>query len=376
MTTPFESVRAILTNLANDRRRTIGNYTNIVPVPGTSVTPERLISDIGFLSTAQFVYYNAPTSHYVLNTEEDRRDLQKIVITPYGLQTDERNLRNTNRVTPYFANSNYYMSRELNSKGYSSAKNSSLFNRINDRRLGPAYHFVINRLGDVSVGPSLDFEVFTENNPGTDVSIAMETGAIILTSNFTSRNFEIMEEIPFTDAQLFNLSVLITKLKTIYSVLGQYANIIYKYPTNTRVTRKNLLTDVDLITPLVNEQTPFDASTEIFRRPEQTQISTGRGIIRNAISQINTMGALAPLLGNYASIAAAERSSEIAFTQRRQLFVSRIDTAQRDADHDAEQAARAEQSANLENITEVPAINTEPHTYDFETGLWGDGASY
>lgn len=199
----------------------------------------------------------------------------------------------------------------------------------------------------------------------------MESGLSILQSRYTARNYTEFLETSFTENQLFQLSVLVAKLKTIYPTIS------YDYRFNfTGATKTNFINNNE-INDLILAQGSFDAATEIFIVPQSRPVSTGRAVARTAIAQVDTMGALSPIMGNYVDIAAPERASDIAFTQRRQIFVERVRTAHREAENAAQGAQTASAAAELSgDNTEVPAINTGPQTYDFETGLWGDGKSY
>lgn len=60
MTTPYETVKQLLINISNDRRRTASNYSNITPNPGSSQTPQRLINDIDFYDLPNLIITIVP----------------------------------------------------------------------------------------------------------------------------------------------------------------------------------------------------------------------------------------------------------------------------------------------------------------------------
>lgn len=404
-----DTFNTALTRLANDRRRSISQYANIEALAGQRQPPPRLISDLGFLQDAQFAYY-APNAAHVTRHDE-RRDITQVVLVPYGIKDDANRLkrraghntiRTTRRstssgVTPYpSAPDEYLMSAAMDAETVAPQKTSRLLASMGTRSGGPAYHFVIDRRGNITTCVPLDDETSAyEATSSNNITVAMESALVIQRSQYNARDFSQLIELPFTTVQMLTLAILLRKIITAlpntptrFVSLGsdgisygwelggsgtdQY-NFAESAPANpfdfTKSSREGLLATMA-------EMAPFDLATEVFRTEGAPPAVAARTQARTAISSIDTVGERSVLLGQYATLAAADRANDMQGAPRSQIFVQRIRVAHQEADDAASGASTASDLGAATSGIPTTVAGAEPHTYNYSTGLWGDGRSY
>jgi hypothetical protein len=408
-----DTLSEALARLANDQRRTAPQYANIQARPGNANTPRRLISDVGFLQARQFAYVAAHQANYLYNNTESPREIRQVVLVPYGLSDDYARITSTRpqdrlvhavtgspsggmSVAPF--GSGILMSGGLNNLTYSGPKTANVIRRMTTTA-GPAYHFVVNRRGDISVGPGVDARTTAiPDFADLAVFIAVESALVISRQDHEDRRFDRIVELPLTGDQLITLAVLVNKLLV---VLGsqfprQFSETLtnsgtgFTYRTAepvTGVTLRNFqavpapgfdytLSSAPGFFNLVARQGSFDLATQVWRPLAGPTPVVGREEVRGALSTIDTAGAESVYLGAYATLAAGERSNEMQAVPRTQLFAQRQRVSYRDGRTAAEQSSNVAETGNVAVLpSEVPA-NYEPHTYDFVTGLWGDRKPY
>jgi hypothetical protein len=395
MTTPSERLRRVLSALASDRRRSIAYYGNAVAAPGTSAVPRRLISDFGFPTNSQFQYIVPSTAHVTIN-REPRENVNEVIIHPYGLENDRSRLISTVAAERRLArtrgqgvrgvallpgSTNYYISAELDETAYLQRKTVTVVQRLINQRLGPAYHFVIARTGDILVCAALDDEVHAyPDRSATSISIALEGALAISVADWQARNYTNLIEIPFDEIQLFTLRVLYAKLKRAIPQIAD--NITYVFPNLTGVRQCNFTNDrpetsLDYTTSTLsdfiarsNAVGTFNLATEVFRIPEAPAPRVTRAEARTAIAEIDTTGTLSPALAAYAALASTERARDMQAMPRNRFFVHRINVAHQDADSNNAQEAQIENVAN--QAEPVAMVASGPHVFDFSTGFWQD----
>lgn len=89
------------------------------------------------------------------------------------------------------------------------------------------------------------------------------------------------------------------------------------------------------------------------------------------MAQLNTAGEETALMGNYATVAAGDRSTEMQTVIRSQVFVQRQRVAQQAEETAANQSADAAAASTTNRLPDENVLQTDPHSYDFSTGLWG-----
>lgn len=415
MTTSADVLSASLAALANDRRRTITQYANIAPRPGENETPQRLLSDIGFPEATQFAYVNVHASHVIPPQDEEPRTIRQFVVKPYGLSLDlarfdgsNRNIRTTRGaavtgVAEHPDDATILISAELEQDTYSAQKNAAVFRNMTTRRSGPAYHFLIDRRGGLSVGPGLDYA--TSVNPARSddgVFIGMEGALGLSRENFARRRSSQSFELPYTAAQIEVLVILLAKLRTAFpEVRLTFQNdatpgvLTCVYETARGLTREQQLnfsnerwqassvspfeyaaTDDAVIDGSVSLEGAYDLATEVFRTSEAPRAVAARDAARVAIGQINTAGSVSVAMGAYVYLASPERANSMEGQSRRELFVTRQRASHQDANGAGVQSSMVVHGT--QSVTPVrPAVsNTEPHVYDYDRGIWRDGAVY
>ena len=369
---------------------------------------------MGFPEAIQFSYVNAHTSHVVPPQEEEPRTIRQFVIKPYGLSQDLARFRGTNRnirttrgpnitgVAPHPDDPDVLVSAELDDVTYSAQKNATVIRNMTTRQSGPAYHFLIDRKGGVSVGPGLDY--VTTVNPARaedGLFIGMEGALGISRASFAARDTDQSYELPYTAAQIEVLVILFAKLLTAFpEVPLAFHNdaspgvLTCVYETATGLPREKQLnfsneawqtgnspfeyvaTDDAVLASSVSLEGAYDLATEVFRTAEAPRAIAARNAARVAIGQLDTMGRVSVAMGAYVSLASPERANEMSAQSRRELFFTRQRVAHQDADHAGQQASHV--TTDSQSVTPItPVISgVEPHVYDYSTGVWGDGKVY
>jgi hypothetical protein len=415
MPTPADVLSGALTRLANDRRRRVTQYANLTPRPGSGTIPQRLLSDIGFLEALQFSYINANPAHVTPPDDDNPRDIRQIVLCAYGLQLDAARFSARNTVirtvrgpgisglAPFAALPDVLVSAELTEETYSVQKNDVVRRNMTQRRNGPAYHFLIDRNGGIAVGPALDYRtsvVPARSEHG--IFIGLEGALGIARTDFEAGRTDAFFELPYTSLQLLTLAILLAKLFTAYPTIprtistptdGTTPALIYTASTLAgELTHRNFsngawkntehngfdysATDDSALSVSIMNEGNFDLATEIFRPAQAPRAIAARDVARTAIGTVDTAGAQSLFLGAYISLAAPERANDIETQTRRQIFIERLRSTHTEADDTGALAAEvAEGGVSLTPIHPT-VTNIEPHTYNYTTGLWGDGEVY
>lgn len=416
MSTASDTVAAALSRLANDHRRASTNYLNISARAGTR-TPRRLMSDVGFLTECQFTYANPHRANFSYNDTEDPREIKQIVIAGYGLLSDYNRLISSDRaarllrdaspnghpgVSPYPGSADLLMSGSLDANTYAGGKTRATLHALTSTG-GPSPHFVVDRKGNVIVGPGLDAETtYIPDYMDAGVFIAIESALVISREDHAARRYDRIMEQPLTPLLLTSLGVLVNKLlvalgsefpRQFVSALGaNESGFTYVWRNSSQMqalrpwnfqdpTPESLIPNSGLnyasSTPatffeIAASQGEFDLGTQIWRPLAAPTPVAGREEVRQALDAVDTAGEESAQMGSYVSISAGERSNEMQAVTRRQMFVVRHRAAVNDAEGASEHAAAAasEVGASGGLPTEVPA-SFEPHTYNFHTGQWG-----
>lgn len=402
-----------LARLSNDRRRTVAQYVNIQARPGSANTPRRLISDVGFLQERQFAYVATHPANFSIDDTANQRAIRQIIVVPYGIAADYARITSTSAsdrlihtvtnipsggMASLPNNDQLLMSGALDGLTYSAPKTAAVI-RAMTTTTGPAPHFVINRLGDISVGPPVDAETtYISEFADTAVFIAVEAALAISRDDHNRRRFDRIIEMPFTGDQTVTLATLVKKLLVAFgtSLTRQFSTSLsatstgFAYLTRSQtpaVTLRNFSepeyggfdygdSSAGGFFDTVEAQGSYDLSTEVWRPLAAPQPVAGREEVRNAMSNPDTAGAESVYLGAYAAVAAFERSNEMQAVPRAQIFAQRQRVAVRDADDAGSHSATVAETGGSATLpTEIPA-SYEPHTYDFNTGKWGDNSPY
>jgi hypothetical protein len=336
------------------------------------------------MTHVQVGYLNVNPVHFAY-TAEGQREISQIVFVGYGHVDDYRRIR-SGQPQDVVLGEQYIISSRT-----SAQKTAPIIQAAVGIR-GPAPHFIVDRNGNVWIGPGIDAETsYVPEYRETAVFIAVETA--LAASRTTSQIFEL----PFTAVQIDSLSVICSKLLTAFG--GEFPR---RFLDTLPVTAKGFtyicqpkIEGVSIVnfqntrpsTPdifdytrsqsegffdLVARQGPFDLATQVWRPFAAPTPVASRAAIATVISTTDTTLANSVYLGAYATIAAEERANEMQTAPRAQLFVQRprvTAAAANEADSAASHAASVD-SASLLPI-EIPA-NMGPHVYDFNTGFWGD----
>jgi hypothetical protein len=121
----------------------------------------------------------------------------------------------------------------------------------------------------------------------------------------------------------------------------------------------------------VAQQGPYELATDIWRPFASPTPASTREEARSAMAQLTTAGEETALMGSYVTVAAGDRSTEMQTVIRRQVFVQRRRVAQQTEENAANQAADAAASTLSTTLPNENVLQTDPHSYDFSTGLWG-----
>lgn len=417
MATPAETVASVLTNISHDRRRTVAQYANVEARPGASQVPARLLGDIGFLERTAFIYGQANAANFVMGLDDEARAVTQIGLLAYGHEEDYRRLTSSAledrilRTKSGATGALLYPDKsgelslvipaycDIDREAVSVDKTNLLVQRAGSVQ-GPAPHVAISRSGDVIVFLSADAVPAIEGGVTNGFYVAMETCLAIPRVDHNARQFSRVFELPFTEAQLLSLAVLLAKLYTAFPSIPRLftrdagptvEGLWYRLVPDLGITPANFASvlpqdpaeyfgDVypteSSLDAFVREQGSFDLGREVWRPSSLGRPTTGRQTARTAIASADTMGERSTLLGAYAAIAADERAEEMQGTLRSQIFIQRRRAAHQDSDAAAEQATTTVQAADALTTTTTPAINTSSATYDFTTGRWGDGSTY
>lgn len=411
-----DSIVAALSRRSNDQRRTVTQYANLEPRVGNTGTPPRLLSDIGFLTDSQFGYIQTHPSHIIPPDDDEPRTIRQIVICAYGLALDRRRIVSRRNRTirtqgsagqsglaPHPDDASVLISADLDTWTVSAEKETAVVNNQTTRGPGPAYHFLINRIGSMVVGPALDYRTVAVPARNEDsIFVGMEGALGISLDNFRSGRTDQYFELPFTDEQVNTLVVLLAKLYTAFPEIrrnfdniatpGVLASVYTAAPvlpaekllnfSNNAWRRQTISpfqyyrTDDEPLLAQIDAEGAFNLATEVFRTEEAPRALAARDAARVAIGLVDTMGESSLVQGGYLSLAAPERSVDMQGQSRRELFVSRERAAHSAAAQTGERAGNLSRgSRNVRPI--LPEISGfEPHVYDYVAGIWGDGKHY
>jgi hypothetical protein len=231
------------------------------------------------------------------------------------------------------------------------------------------------------------------------VFVAVESALMILAADHAQRRFDRILEQPLTGRQVVQLAVLLQKL---FTALGSnfprafppnltpaQSGLRYQFPSELRQLTAGNFIDTPPTQPVENPrisyafttpanffntvslQGPYQLATDIWRPfAAPTPLST-REEARSAMAQLNTAGEETALMGNYATVAAGDRSTEMQTVIRSQVFVQRQRVAQQAEETAANQSADAAAASTTNRLPDENVLQTDPHSYDFSTGLWG-----
>lgn len=412
-----DAIVAALGRRANDQRRTITQYANLEGRVGNTGTPPRLLSDIGFKETSQFGYVNAHPSHLIPPDDEEPRTIRQIVLCAYGLTFDRRRILSrrsrvrtassgpdTPGLTRSLANTDILISAALDDlSNYSQEKNLAVVTNMTTRGAGPAYHCLIDRFGNVSVGPALDYQTTAVPARREDaIFVGLEGALGISFEDFNRGERQQYFELPYTDEQVDSVIILLAKLYTAFPEIrrnfdnvaspGVLASVYTAQPvlppekllnfSNNRWRDQTLSpfqyyrTDDEPLLAQADAEGAYNLATDIFRTAEAPRAVATRDQARVAISTVDTMGASSLVQGAYLSLASPERSADMQGQARRELFTTRQRAAHNAAAQTGNRAGNL--SRGNQNVRPIsPEIsNFEPHVYDYAGGLWGDGKLY
>lgn len=381
-----DALVAVLTRVSADRSRTIAYYGNARPRPGRSPRAAHIISDTGFLVDAVYSLLAPNPSHVTRGTGD--RACTSITLHSYGGAADIDAILRTRR-TVAGPEAGAVMSAECNDATYAPAKTQRLIEQITGDT-GPAYHFVVTRRGDVLVCALLDDTVVASPaaDRATTIDIAVETAFAAPAVSWEAGNVSQIDEMPYTDAQLDTLAVLIAKLLVAYPsiTLETMRHIQPALPSPARHWNfsanawnadgaspfDHTRSDLPGFANVVMGQRDFDLATEVFEVPASSGPVAGRAEAISAVDSVDTLSARSVVLGAYAEIAGLERSHAMQATTRRQFFVQRIGQAHQQV-HTA--AATAQQVATTGVAAPDQSVgNTDPYRYDYATGIWLDNS--
>lgn len=411
----IDTIVAALNRQANDQRRSVSEYANLTPRQGSAGTPPRLLSDIGFQVSVQVSYLNAHPAHVLPPEDEEPRTIRQLVVCAYGLELDRaRILSRRNRtvrtrrgsetgMAPHPENDAVLVSAGLDARTHSVEKKRVTQTNMTTRGSGPAYHYLIDRLGNISIGPALDYQTAAVPDRSPDgVFIGLEGALGITRANFTSGNVRTYFELPYTDIQIDVLVVLLAKLYTAFSEIPRPFNnlaglgtLATLYTAGSVIPENQLLnfsngawrqradrsfdyyrTDNEPLSALIASEGAYNLATDVFRTSEAPRAVAAREEARVAIGQIDTAGRQSLALGAYLSLAAPERSSDMQGQSRRELFVLRERAAHSQAAQTGEQSGGLGRGSRELRRVEPLVSNFEPHVYDYDRGVWGDGRLY
>lgn len=410
-----DAIVAALNRRASDQRRTITQYANLEGRVGNTGTPPRLMSDIGFKESSQFSYLNAHPAHVIPPDDDEPRTIRQIVICAYGLNLDRRVFASRNRtirsargsnqagVAPHPDNDSILIPAALDAATHSSQKQSVVVDNMTTRGSGPAYHYLVDRLGNVSVGPPLDYQTTTVPARHEDAIFVGVEGALgISRDNFRRSRSDQYFELPLTDDQVDSVVILLAKLYAAFPEVrnnfdniatpGVLASLYTAAPTlpperllnfSNNAWRNQTLspfqyyrTDNEPLLAQIDAEGAFNLATEVFRTAEAPRALAARDQARVAISQVDTMGRSSLVQGAYLSLAAPERSVDMQGQSRRELFVSRERAAHNAASQTGQEAGSVSRGSTSVTPVHPQITQFEPHVYDYTAGIWGDGKHY
>lgn len=402
------TMQQVLTRFANDRRRAAVTYANATGNAGSAGVPRRLLSDQGFAANRQFTYVTPHPSHITRNIEL-RTPIRLITLHPYGLTADRSILTATQAATRrvavrrgagvrgvYPLTDTVLVPANHDADSVTVGKTSALLTRVTQAGSGPAFHVILPRTGDVIVCASLDDEVLAVPALAEiSINVALEGGLGVQRAAWEARDFSQLVELPYTADQLYALEVLIAKIRSVVSGIplsflngtptASMSGIAYMFPTDVQGAQQYNFTngawqgqsplfhensDVPAVTTAIQAIPPFDTATQVFRPPQAPAPVATRTVVQPEIATVDTVGQSSPLLAAYATLAAAERSTDMQAAPRVRFFTERINTAHQDADHAADQGTTAQAAATTR--TPPAAVNAGPHVFNFTTGFWGD----
>lgn len=400
MTTPEETLSAAITSLASDRRRAAAYYGNLAPVPGARRIPQRFLSDAGFPMSTQFSYIAPALTH--VTRGEGPRTIRTLAIHPYGLAVDARLLRSSapedavvwdegspTGVRVYPGVDAWVMPGRLSDDTYDAEKTVTLLAAMTNAAVGPAYHAVIDRRGNVIVGAALDDTTHPAGIATEGViNVALE-GALV-----RRLEGEELRELPYRSVQLRALASLVAKLRaaepdfaTALAAASGVPGIYVAWPELGETVALGNFTggtwrggpfdytasDDPGFFQLVDLDGVYDLATEVFRPANSPPSNTRRALVAAAISRTDTAGRESVYLGAYTDIAARDRNEEMGAATRREFFVGRARTTHRDGMAGTVRAAEVHATAPT---APAPVQNSDPLMFDFSTGFFGDGKTY
>lgn len=386
--TAFEQARNAVRRSSAERRRRAGAYANLVPLPGSSRIPRRLLSDVGFYQDTGFSY-GVVAPRFIRREDPDiARGIQYVTLCPYGYAEDAASFTAERRpqLRPLPAATRWYVPQAVDPlTTHNPRKTTALVVAMSTNTShGPALHALVDRLGGVRIQADNDAVLAAEAN---GFRVGLESAWAVDVENFEARI-----ELPFTPVQLASLSVLIAKLRTAATAIpltfGNTGGFRYNPidsalipPEDNFVDGEANRYDLDysavlpaaFLARLAAEPT-FDLATDVFR-PVQRSLAgpppSARSTIAASIGQTDTLGARSMLLAIYEDAAGTARAHAMAASSRSEVFVRRAQEAHHDSDNNEGDANRLSAPD-----TPVPAEDPGAYAYDYQTGLWSDGVTY
>lgn len=357
MSGPSEEVAAVLSAEAADHARSVAAYANASP-SRRALRRGRLLSSNGLRESVTFGFVSPNAA---LVSRGENRACATVRLVPYGVAEDADLLRRTDAearlaVAPLAGSPGYVASRRVADDD----KTAALVGRMTSPQ-GPAYHAVVSRAG-VLICASLDDVVDPASPLSVDVAYESAVGAPEV--EWLAGPPGTLVQLGLTDDQADSIAVLLAKLYAAYPTMAQPPTPVWTY--GTLAEQANFLDD---LMSRVGAVGPFDLASEVFEAPGTPAPRTGRSTAAAAVTLADTMGERSPLLGDYARLAASDRSRAMQATTRREFFVQRINSTHAQAEEAGTAAATAAAAS-----PSVPrsVSNAGAQTYDFTTGRWQD----
>ncbi len=376
--------------------------------------PARYFSDFGFLVGLPFDY--ATPDAALVEEHDERREIRRVILIPYGHEVDLATFSSVRREIhprPGAGRRGVYREGNYVYAADSTARHSRQLELLQSPR-GRAFHVLLARNGWVVVAAPLDDDVDGAEGVDDALYVGIEVALEMEYERYrTSRRPFSANVRGWETYQLFNLVTLLGKLKAVFPALpleiveddGTTPGVIYRTRPlfDLGIGDQNLLPDAP--NPRVSESTfqqalrgvpAFAASTEVFRPPPPTPTVPATGpvevIAPTSPATPNTAGsrvAIVPALTSaqsvadqniimqqYADLASRERANDMAASSRLMVFTRRARQASSNAAGHAAQAATTTQHAAVLNSPLPEVSDTDPLTYNYETGFWGDNSPF
>lgn len=388
-------------------------YINVTVGNPYRTPPARYLSDFGFLVNLPFDY---ATPHSALVEErDDRRTIRRVVLVPYGYEVDLATLsavRKEIHAGPLAGRRGVYREGATVYAADTWARHPRQLDLLQNPR-GRAFHVMLARNGSVVIAAPLDDDV--DGAEGTDdaLYVGVEVALGMPYERYRTSQRPLAAFVRgWEDFQIFNLATLLGKLRAVFPDLPMDVvdddgtpGIVYR----TAPLLALGIADVNLTNqaepPFVAVETleqalaatpTFQANREVFRSPPATPTVPATGPVELTTptpaadpngtgSRLALVPALATahttadrniILQQYPYLAARERANDMATASRLLVFTRRARQAANNAAAHAAQAANTAQHAQVLNAPLPTVSDTDPLTYNYETGFWGDNSPF